>query len=206
MNRQGFLKTGLMLLFFSALFVPVAGALTQSMGQPGSQSYVIQENVKIISPLRMHIAYVGRTQQARMDGVITYIDGISGGTGTTGLRQIQEDYLTAAFPVPMMHTAEEITAARGEMQRQSILFVDETNIQMVKFNGNFTDLRSSTEAAMNPVEESYSCLRYSAWLASQTTRSSVFNQSSERRMAILEDLSLHGLDVSYPKNLAAQID
>jgi hypothetical protein len=59
---------------------------------------------------------------------------------------------------------------------------------------------------MNPVEESYSCLRYSAWLASQTTRSSVFNQSSERRMAILEDLSLHGLDVSYPKNLAAQID
>ncbi|MDD1701085.1 MAG: hypothetical protein LUQ04_09895 [Methanoregula sp.] len=206
MKRKEFLRTGMILLFFSVLFVPVAGALTQSTGQPDSQRYVIQENVKIISPLRMHIAYVGRTQQARMDGVITYIDGISGGTGTTGLRQIQEDYLTAAFPVPMMHTVEEITTAREEMQRQSILFTDETNIQMVKFNGNFTDMRSSTEAALRPVEESFSCLRYASWLASQATRSRVFNQSSERRTAILEDLSLHGLDVTYPKDLSSQID
>jgi len=206
MNRQEFLRTGLILLFFSILFVPVAGALTQSTGQPGSQSYVIQDNVKIISPLRMHIAYVGKTQQARMDGVITYIDGISGGTGTTGLRQIQEDYLTAAFPVPMMHTVEGINGARTEMRRQSILFVDETNVQLAKFNGNYTDMRSSTEAALHPVEESFSCLRYASWLASQTTRSRVFNQSSERRTAILEDLSLHGMDVTYPENLSAQID
>ena len=31
----------------------------------------------------------------------------------------------------------------------------------------------------------------------------VFNQSAERRTAILEDLSLHGMDVTYPKNLSA---
>jgi hypothetical protein len=34
----------------------------------------------------------------------------------------------------------------------------------------------------------------------------VFNQSSDRRMAILDDLSLHGMDVTYPKTLSTQID
>jgi len=154
----------------------------------------------------MHIAYVGKTQQARMDGVITYIDRISGGSGTSGLRQIQEDYLLAAFPVPVMRTVEEITEAREEMRRQSILFVDETNAQLVMFNGSTADMRSSAEATLHPVEESFTCLKYSSWLASKTTRSMVFNQSFERRMAILDDLSLHGMDVTYPKTLSTQID
>ena len=206
MNRPEFLKTGLILLFLSALFVPVAGAVISGTGQSGGQSYVIQDSAELISPLKMHIAYVGKTQQARMDGVITYIDRISGGTGTAGLRQIQEDYLTAAFPVPVMRTVEEITEAREEMRRQSILFVDETNVQLAMFNGSSDDMRSSAEAAVHPVEESFSCLKYSSWLASQTTRFTVFNQSSERRTAILEDLSLHGMDVTYPSNLSAQID
>ena len=74
------------------------------------------------------------------------------------------------------------------------------------FNGSSADMQSSAEAALHPVEESFNCLKYSSWLASQTTRSMVFNQSTERRTAILEDLSLHGLDVTFPKNLSEQID
>jgi hypothetical protein len=206
MNRSEILRTGLILLFLSTLFIPVAGAVTQSTGQSGSQSYVIQDSAELISPLKMHIAYVGKTQQARMDGVITYINRISGGTGTDSLRQIQEDYLTTVFPVPVMRTVEEITEAREEMRRQSILFADETNAQMAVFNGSTADMRSSAEAALRPVEESFNCLKYSSWLASQTTRSMVFNQSAERRTAILDDLSLHGMDVTYPKTLSAQID
>ena len=206
MNRSEILRTGLILLFLSTLFVPVAGAVTQSTGRSGNQSYVIQDSAELISPLKMHIAYVGKTQQARMDGVITYIDRISGGTGTDSLRQIQEDYLTAVFPVPVMRTIEEITGAREEMRRQSILFADETNVQMAVFNGSTADMRSSAEAALHPVEESFNCLKYSSWLASQTTRFMVFNQSSERRTEILDDLSLHGMDVSYPKTLSTQID
>ena len=206
MNRSEILRTGLILLFLSTLFVPLAGAVTPSVGQSGSQSSVIQDNAELISPLKMHIAYVGKTQQARMDGVITYIDRISGGTGTAGLRQIQEEYLIAAFPVPVMRTVEEITEARGEMRRQSILFVDETNAQLAMFNGSYADMRSSAEASLHPVEESYNSLKYSSWLASQTTRFMVFNQSSDRRTAILDDLSLHGMDVTYPKTLSTQID
>ena len=34
----------------------------------------------------------------------------------------------------------------------------------------------------------------------------VFNQSSERRTAILDDLSLHGMDITYPKTLSSLID
>jgi hypothetical protein len=154
----------------------------------------------------MHIAYVGKTQQARLDGLITYIEIISGGTGIAGLRQIQEDYLTAAVPVLVMRTVEDINEARGEMRHQSILFVDETNAQLAIFNGSYADMRSSAEASLHPVEESYNCLKYSSWLASQTTRFMVFNQSSYRRTAILDDLSLHGMDVTYPKTLSAQID
>ena len=79
MNRSEILRKGLILLFFSALFVPLAGAVTQTTGKSGSHD---QDKAEIISPLKMHIAYIGKTQQARMDGVITYIDSISGGTGT----------------------------------------------------------------------------------------------------------------------------
>ncbi len=206
MNRSEILRTGLILLFLSVLFVPLAGAVPQSTDQPGSQRNINQDSAELISPLKMHIAYVGKTQQARMDGVITYIDRISGGTGTASLRQIQEDYLMAAFPVPVMRTVEEITEAREEMRLQSILFVDETNIQLIKFNGSTTEMKSSVDANLHPVEESFNSLKYSSWLASQTTRFMVFNESSDRRTAILDDLSLHGMDVTYPKSLSMQID
>jgi hypothetical protein len=206
MNMPEILARGLILLFLSVLFVPVVVAVTSGTGQSDSQSYFVQDSAQQISPLKMHVAYVGKTQQARMDGVITYIDRISRGAGTAGLRQIQEDYLMAAFPVPVMRTVEEITEAREEMKRQSILFVDETNVQLAMFNGSQVDMQSSAEAAVHPVEESYNCLKYSSWLASQTTRSQVFNQSSERRTEILNDLVLQGMDVTYPESLSAQID
>ena len=200
------LSTGLILLFLSMLSGPVAAAVTPGSSLSDSPGYFIQDSAQKISPLKMHIAYIGKTQQARMDGVITYIDRISGGTGTASLRQIQENYLIAAFPVPVMRTVEEITEAREEMQRQSILFVDETNAQLAMFNGSRADMQSSAEAAVHPVEESYNCVKYSSWLASQTTRSQVFNQSSARRTAILKDLTQQGMDVTYPESLSARID
>ena len=205
-NRSGILCRGLALLFLSVFFVPLVGAVTESTGQSRSQNYLNQDSAELLSPLKMHVAYVGKTQQARMDGVITYIDKISGGTGTDGLRQIQEDYLTAAFAVPVMRTVEEITEAREEMRHQSILFVDETNVQLTRFNGSTIEMQSTVEASLHPVENSFNSLKYSSWLASQNTRFIVFNQSSERRTAILEDLNLHGMDITYPKTLSKQID
>ena len=152
MNKSEILRIGLIFLFFSVLFIPLTEAVTQTPVQSGSKD---QNNTASISPLKIHIAYIGKIQQTRMDGVITYIDAISGGTGIAGLQQIQEDYLTAAFTVPAMRTVEEITEAREEMRHQSILFADETNVQLSLFNGSTTEMRSSAEAALHPVEQSF---------------------------------------------------
>ena len=63
MNRSEILRTGLILLFVSTLVVPLAGAVTPSAGQSGSQSSDIQDYAELISPLKMHIAYVGKTSR-----------------------------------------------------------------------------------------------------------------------------------------------
>ena len=76
-NSLEILWKGLILLFLSVLFVPMVGAVTESTGQSSSQNYLNQDSAELLSPLKMHVAYVGKTQQARMDGVITYIDKIS---------------------------------------------------------------------------------------------------------------------------------
>jgi hypothetical protein len=44
------------LVAFTALLVPAAGAVTISSGQSGSQNYIIQDSTELISPLKMHIA------------------------------------------------------------------------------------------------------------------------------------------------------
>ena len=64
-----------------------------------------------------------------MEGVIQYIEQISGGMGSARLYQIQEDYLIAAPSIPVFRTANEINIAREEMRYQSLLFAEETNVK-----------------------------------------------------------------------------
>ena len=70
MNTPGILMTGLIILLMCTLVVPLTSAVTLNTGQSCSVDYVIKDSAELISPLRMHIAYVGKTQQARMDGVL----------------------------------------------------------------------------------------------------------------------------------------
>src|SRR5512136_744928 len=102
----------LCLLCVVSIIVPFASALPENAALSGNQNLIIQDNAELLSSLKTHVAYVGRLQQARMDGVIQYVDGISEGTGTATLRQIREDYLVAAFSIPVMRTVDEINAAR----------------------------------------------------------------------------------------------
>ena len=141
-----------------------------------------------------------------MDGVIEYIERISEGTGSANLEQIQEDYLMAAFSVPVMRTVDEINNAREEMRQQSILFADETNAQIVMFNGSTSEMRANANSNMYTIEKTFNSIMYSSWLASETTRLAVFNQSSERRTAILDTLNTQGLDISQARNISDQIN
>jgi DNA repair exonuclease SbcCD ATPase subunit len=188
------------------MIVPTVSALPENTALSGSQNMIIQDNAELLSSLKTHVAYIGRLQQARMEGVIQYIDKISGGTGSANLQQIQEDYLIAAFSIPVMRTVDEINTARDEMRQQSILFADETNAQMSMFNGMTDDMRADANSNMHTIEGTFNSVMYSSWLASETTRLTVFNQSSERRTAILDKLSAQGIDTSQAKNLSEQID
>jgi hypothetical protein len=204
-NRLGILRV-LCFLCVISVIAPIVSALPDNTALSGSQNSIIRDNAELLSPLKMHVAYIGKMQDARMDGVIQYIDRISDGTGSAHLQQIQEDYLMAAFSIPVMRTVDEIDMAREEMRQQSILFADETNAQIVMFNGTTDEMRANANSNMHIIEGSFNSIMYSSWLASETTRLTVFNQSSERRTAVLDKLSTQGLDISEARNLSDQID
>ncbi|MGA2913938.1 MAG: hypothetical protein ABSE07_10530 [Methanoregula sp.] len=206
MKRLGIISVTFCLLCVISVIAPIVSALPDSTDLSGSQNTIIQDNAELLSSLKMHVAYIGKMQDARMDGVIQYIDRISEGTGSAHLQQIQEDYLMAAFSIPVMRTVDEIDMAREEMRQQSIQFADETNTQIVMFNGTTDEMRANANSSMHVVEGSFNPIMYSSWLASETTRLMVFNQSSERRTAILDKLSAQGLDISEARNLSDQID
>jgi len=205
-NRLGILSANLCLLCVISVIAPIVNALPDNTAQSGSRNTIIQDDAELLSSLKMHAAYVGKMQQARMDGVIQYIDRISEGTGSGYLQHIQEDYLMAAFSIPIMRTVDEINTAREEMRQQSILFADETNNQIMMFNGTTDEMRATANAHMQIVEGTFNSIMYSSWLASETTRLTVFNQSAERRTAVLDHLSAQGLDISHARNLSDQID
>ena len=196
----------LCLLCVVSVIIPIASALPDYTAQSGNQNIIIQDNAELLSSLKMHAAYIGKMQQARMEGVIQYIDRISEGTGSAHLQQIQEDYLMAAFSIPIMRTVDEINSAREEMRQQSILFADETNTQILMFNGTTDEMRTNANSNMRIIEGTFNSIMYSSWLASETTRLTVFNQSAERRNAILDTMSVQGLDISHARNLSDQID
>lgn len=206
MNRLKILCTAFCLLCVVSIVSPIVSASTGNSASEGNQNTIIQDNGELLSSLKTHVAYIGKLQQARMDGVIQYIDRISDGTGSANLHQIQEDYLIAAFSVPVLRTVDEINAARDEMREQSILFADETNARMVLYNGTTNDMRASANSNIERVEGTFNSVMYSSWLSSETTRLTVFNQSSERRTGILDTLSAQGVDTSQAQNLSEQID
>ena len=194
------------LLCLIPVIAPDASASADSPSLPGGQNIIIQDNAELLSSLKTHAAYISKTQEARMDGVIQYIDRISGGMGSARLYQIQEDYLIAALSIPVLSTINEINTAREEMRHQSILFADETNAKLVMFNGTTDEMRANANANTLNIERTFNGIMYSSWLASDTTRLTLFNRSNERRTATLNMLSSQGLDVSEAQDLSDKID
>lgn len=173
---------------------------------PASKGPLAQDNPELIGPLKNHVAYVGQVQDARMNGVISYIDTISDGKGSGSLRGIQEDYLAVASSIPVMQTADDIADARSELQRQSRLFAEETKLQIVAFNGSTDAMREKAAASMQPVEDSITSMQDSLWLAKDTARLTVFNQESLQRAAVLRSMSKQGIDISRAEKISQQID
>ena len=173
---------------------------------PKSSGTLAQDDPELLSCLKIHIAYVGQTQDARMDGVISYIDAISGGQGSGNLRDIREDYLTVASSIPVMQTADDIEQARVELQRQSRLFSEETKTQMVTFNGSTDTMRGQASASIQAMEDSITSIKDSLWLAKETARLTVFNQESQKRAEVIRSLDQQAVDISRAANVSQEID
>jgi hypothetical protein len=205
MKRKKIVCVLLFFLVISLLGASVSAALDRD-SIPVSKDPLAKNDPEIISALKTHVAYVGQTQQARMNGVIAYIDRISGGNGTSNLYYIEEDYMATASSIPLMQTADEITEAREELRTQSRLFAEETKAQIMMFNGSTDDMRGSINTTVQSVDNSFSGMKDSLWLAKDTARITVFNQESQQRTALLNSLSRQGIDISLARNISQQID
>jgi hypothetical protein len=206
MNGPRFVWMMVWLMFSLAMTAPVVSALVDKTDIPASTGPLNKDSPELISVLKTHTAYVGVMQQARMNGVIEYIDRISDGAGTTNLRWIQDDYLAAASSISLLYTSDEITAAREEMRAQSIRFSDETKTQMAAFNGNDADLKASTNETQADAEDNFSRMPGSTWLKKGSARLAAFNTSAEKRVALLLTLSKKGADITEASKLSDQID
>ncbi len=201
MRHQGIIRIGICLLILTAVLVPVASAFGENKPQP-----LAENSPEIISALKNHIVYVGESQEARMDGIIRYIDVISNGAGNLDLEWIQEDYLTAASSIPLMYTAREINDAREEMGRQSLNFANAAQDQVVLFNGNFNIMRDYINDSMIALSDSFVPAKDPSWLARSSARLAVFNASSFERNTTISDFARQGIDVTKAREISDQID
>jgi len=194
------------LLVLSILFIPLAGAVQQYGSDANSPVPLAKDDPQIIAALKSNVVYVGESQQARMNGVIRYIDSISNGTGTDELRWIQEDYLTAASTIPLLYTSDKINSARKEMQDQSVLFSDTSADEMVLFGVNTSTMRSFINSSMKDFDASFNDPNRTPWLTTGRARLIVFNDSANGRNSTLANLSSKGIDVSEAQNLSDSIN
>jgi len=201
MRFQGIIRIGICLLVLIALFVPVASAFGENLPQP-----LAENSPAIISALKNHIVYVGESQEARMKGIIRYVDVISNGAGNIDLEWIQEDYLTQASSIPLMYTAREINDAREEMGKQSLNFANAAQDQVVFFNGNFNTMKDYVNDSMIALSDSFVPAKDPSWLARSGARLAVFNASSFERNTTISDLARQGIDVTKAREISDQID
>lgn len=190
----------------SILFIPLAGAIQQYGSDTNSQISLAKDDPQIIAALKSNVVYVGESQQARMNGVIRYIDSISNGTGTDELRWIEEDYLTAASTIPLMYTSDKINSARKEMQDQSVLFSDASANEMVMFGGNTSMMRAFINGSMKDFDASFNDPNRTPWLATGRARLIVFNDSANGRNSTLANLISKGIDVSDAQKISDSIN
>jgi hypothetical protein len=204
MKQQAIVRLGIVLFLVFGLVVPLASAASV-ISQ--NNDYLEQDSPDTILALKNHIAFVGDDQRLRMNGAIEYIDNISNGAGTTRMKWIEHDYLVAVSSIPLMYTSDEITEAREEMQRQSVMFADETQKQILMFNGNITDMRESIRVSTQSSNESFdNNSSESLWLARNTARLNVFINDSEMRSSLLKQLGRKNVNTTEGWEISNQID
>jgi hypothetical protein len=188
------------------LIVPYVSASVDTDTIPASNTPNAIDNPELVSAFKLHTAYLGQSQEARMDGVIGYVYNISKGTGTDNLQEIKDDYLVIAASIPLMTTNSDISDAREQMRVQTQLFSEETKAQLVMFNGSTDDMRVSITTSVQAADSSFTNFKDSLWLANDSARLTLFNSESQQRALLLRSLDKKGIDISLARNISDQID
>jgi hypothetical protein len=204
---RGIIPVLLCFILAFAIISPVLADLPAGVTTiPASTGTLAQDSPEHISCLKTHVAIVSQEQDARMGGIISYVDTISNNKGSGNLRDIRGDYLTIASSIPLMQTSDDIEEARVELQRQSRLFSEETKTQVVMFNGSTDTLREQASASIQAMEDSITSVNDSLWLANESARLTVFNRDSQQRAAVIRSLDKQGVDITRAANISQEID
>jgi len=188
------------------LLIQSASAMVNTDTVPAGKDPNHADRSEAITSLKNHVAYICELQDARMSGTIRYIGNISIGNGTTTLDQLREDYLAAASSIPLLQTNDEIVKAREGLRTYTTKFSEETQTQMVRYNGNNDALRLYTRASVNAADASILRSNGTLWLADESSRITVFNQGTLTRMQQISSLTNRSIDTAKIGNLSEQID
>jgi len=204
MRTIAFLALCVSAVLLVSVFVFPADAYTANNGQL-SQGKLSENSPEIIQALKTHTISLAESQEARMNGVIRYIDCLDGGS-VMELGWIREDYLTAASSIPLMETSAEINAARQDMQVKSVLFSDETANQIVRFGGDPDAMKAFINDSMQALDASSAKADTAHWLRLSDARLTVFDRSANDRNATLAALSEQGVDTAKAQEISNQIN
>jgi hypothetical protein len=205
-NTTGIIRAAACLLILM-LLVPIVSAAVDSDTIPRSTDPNAEDRPEALAMLKTHIAYLGESQDARMDGTIQYIDRISNETGAVTLKEIHDDYLVTASSVPLMQTAAEIAEARESLNTRARQFSDETKTRMMQFNGSSTAQRASVRESSNASAYARSINDTSVLsLSNESARLALFIRESNDRTLLLRSLGKQGINTTLAQNLSQQID
>ncbi|WP_321504382.1 hypothetical protein [uncultured Methanoregula sp.] len=196
----------LCLILICLIVVPTVCAIVENIEVPASKDPLERDSPANIAALKLHAAYIGASQHARMDGVISYIDGIGGSDGAERLRQAEDDYMAAASSIPVVQTADQINDLRDDMHVQSRMFEEETHARLLFFNGTAEGMQASVNISVNAFDLSLKGMTDPLWLSEAGARIIVFDRESRERNYTMRTLAETGVDITRAQQISGRID
>jgi len=150
-------------------------------------------------------AYGSALEEARMDGAIGYITGISAGTGAGQLPDLRATFAQTADSVPGMTTIDQIKAARDQMQGTAKEFRTGTISLMKQYKGSAQALKAAVNASVEANAGTLASLRATAWQDRETNRLNMFDTHVSQAQGLITNLSAKGVDVTAAQNALATV-
>lgn len=152
------------------------------------------------------IAWLTAVADARMEGTITYIGGISNGAGTGDLPELRQEFSVRSAELAQDTTRADVLEDRSALLRVRNEFRNETRDMMNQYGGNRTELREAVQASVAAHNETLTRLREEFDGKRDAAVLAVFDRQTDRGDQRLETLQAKGLDTSVPQSTLQEIE